>query len=114
MGRKRLHHAGRQQFADPPTYRKHKPAGQAIVTLDRRMRHLGMFGRVESQAKYMDLVNEWIDRGRAAPAASELPDVNGLMVANYHRVETHYRKPSGEPTSELATIRLCLRVVRQL
>jgi hypothetical protein len=39
-----------------PSYRHHKPSGQAVVTLDGRDFHLGRPGSPESRAEYDRLI----------------------------------------------------------
>jgi hypothetical protein len=54
-----------------PTYRRHRPSGQAVVTLydaadGRRDMYLGPFGSPESKAEYERVLAEY----RASPAAA--------------------------------------------
>ena len=42
-----------------PSYRLHKPTGQAVVTLDGRDLYLGRHGSPESRTEYDRLVTEW-------------------------------------------------------
>jgi hypothetical protein len=41
-----------------PSYRLHKPSGQAVVTLDSRDFYLGKYGSPESRAEYDRLISE--------------------------------------------------------
>ena len=50
-----------------PSYRLHKPTGQAVVTLDGRDFYLGKHGTPASRAEYDRLIAEWLANGRAAP-----------------------------------------------
>ncbi len=42
-----------------PSYRLHKPTGQAVVTLSGRDHYLGKFGTPHSHNKYQRLIGEW-------------------------------------------------------
>jgi hypothetical protein len=57
-----------------PSYRLHKPSGQAVVTLKGRDFYLGRHGSPESRAEYDRLVGEWLANGRRLPGS-------GLPVA---------------------------------
>ena len=51
-----------------PSYRLHKPSGQAVVTLDGRDIYLGRYGSPESRAEFDRLLAEWLSNGRRLPA----------------------------------------------
>ena len=40
----------------PPSYRLHKPSGQAVVTLSGKDHYLGLYGSPESTEKYAALI----------------------------------------------------------
>ena len=42
-----------------PSYRKHKPSGRAVVTLDGRDIYLGKHNSAASRAEYNRLIAEW-------------------------------------------------------
>jgi hypothetical protein len=52
-----------------PSYRLHKPSGQARVIIDRKHIYLGRFDSPESHAKYHRLVGEWYN-GKNRDAAA--------------------------------------------
>lgn len=54
----------------PPSYRPHKPMGQAVVTLGGRDHYLGMFGSPKYRQENQPL-SEWLTGGQrqAGPAA---------------------------------------------
>jgi hypothetical protein len=58
-----------------PSYRLHKPTGQAVVTLSGRDFYLGRFGYPEGRAEYDRMIIEWISNGRRLPAS----DVGGRV-----------------------------------
>jgi hypothetical protein len=43
-----------------PSYRHHKPTGQAVVTLNDRNLYLGKWDSKPSKAEYNRLVGEWL------------------------------------------------------
>jgi integrase len=100
-----------------PSYRLHKPTGQAVVTLDGRDFYLGRFGSSESRAEYDRIIVEWISNGRRLPApasgvGSDLT-VNELLLAYLGFADSYYVK-HGRPTTEPASIRLSIRPLRPL
>ena len=54
----------RRSFGSVPGYRKHKPFGNAVVTLYGQNFYLGPHGIKISQAEYDRVVAAWQDRGR--------------------------------------------------
>jgi len=50
-----------------PSYRLHRPSGQAVVTLNGRDFYLGKYGTAASRQTYDRLVAEWLVGGRAVP-----------------------------------------------
>ena len=101
-----------------PSYRLHRPTGQAVVTLSGRDFYLGKHGTPASRAEYDRLVAEWLAAGRQLPRASpgaapaDLA-VAELILAYLRHAETYYRK-DGAPTKEVANIKLALRPLRKL
>jgi hypothetical protein len=77
-----------------PSYRLHKPTGQAVVTLNGRDHYLGRYGTAASRAEYDRLLAEWLEAGRsiippASPVGSDLtvneflePVMNFSIVAD--------------------------------
>ena len=47
-----------------PSYRLHKPSGQAVVTLSGKDHYLGRFGSPESRDAYDRLLAEWLANSR--------------------------------------------------
>ena len=100
-----------------PSYRLHKPTGQAVVSLNGKDFYLGRFGSPGSRAEYDRLIIEWITNGRRLPtpvsgAGSDLT-VNELLLAYLAFADGYYVK-RGEPTTEPACIRQTIRPLRQL
>ena len=115
-----------------PSYRLHKPTGQAVVTLGGKDHYLGRHGTLESREAYDRLTAEWLARGRqlARPrpeAVSPMPPaeprpqneaagptIHDLVLAFWWHAEKHYRRPDGQPTQELENLRAALRPLRRL
>ena len=66
-----------------PSYRLHKPSGQAIVRLNGRMSYLGKHGTDASRQKYDRLIAEWLAQGRMA--AEPTPDGSRIGAADNDR-----------------------------
>ena len=110
-----------------PSYRLHKPSGQARVIIDRKHIYLGRFDSPESHAKYHRLVGEWHDGKKPDTAARNGTEthggdgkltrptatVNELILAFWQHVKQRYVK-NGHPTSEVRSFKVALRPVRQL
>ncbi len=99
-----------------PSYRLHKPTGQAVVTLNGRDRYLGRHGSPESRAEYDRLLSEWLAAGRKSAASavdgSDLT-VNELLLAYLGFADSYYVK-HGRQTTEPASIRVTIRPLRRL
>jgi len=64
-----------------PTYRRHKPTGQAVVTLNGRDHYLGKHGTPASQEKYARLIAEWLDRERISTGAERRGPRGDVTIA---------------------------------
>lgn len=100
-----------------PKYRRHKPSGQAVVTLGGHDHYLGKWQTPESKQEYDRLIAEWFANGRQMPsrggAAAGL-SVNEVSLAYWRHAKAYYRHPDGTPTSEADNIRLALRPLKRL
>ncbi len=98
-----------------PSYRLHKPTGQAVVTINGRDLYLGRHGSAESRAEYDRLLVEWISSRHRAVSSVPQSDVtiNELFVA-YHEHAGRYYVKNGTQTSEVRNIGLALRPAREL
>lgn len=103
-----------------PSYRLHKPTGQAVVRLDGRDFYLGRHGTEESHEAYRRRIAEWLTHGPVSPPSHpDAPDlaasltVNDLILAYWHHAEGYYRSPDGTPSSEPEKIRLALRPLKR-
>ena len=115
-----------------PSYRRHAPSGQAVVTIDGRDHYLGAFNTPASRSAYRRLIAEILanESGSpqqqatpiaapptiqyAAPAASPPPTPTIVhMVAEFWRIADRqgwYMK-NGKPTTTRATLRHILQVL---
>ena len=97
-----------------PKYRKHKPSGQAVVTISGRDFYLGPHNSKASITEYDRLIAEWLAAGRRIPQSDEITlTVNELIVAYWEHCQAHYRK-AGQPTSMIPKIKAALGPVRTL
>lgn len=87
-----------------PSYRLHKPTGQAVVTLDGHDNYLGSYGTPASRALYDHLVAEWLARKPADPC----PTVDEIIIRYMDFARLYYRKGDVE-TAEVANLKLSLR-----
>jgi integrase len=106
-----------------PSYRLHKPTGQAVVRLDGRDIYLGKHGSDESQEKYRRTIAEWLTIGQAkapTPTDSQGPvidqrTVNDLILAFLTRhADPYYRHADGTPTGEAENFKDALRPLMRI
>src|SRR5262249_46843982 len=99
-----------------PSYRLHKPSGQAVVTLNRRDVYLGTHGSPESRAEYDRVVKEWLPAGRQSVPAKDEPEpgptVVEVLAAFWKHAQVHYQDVDGSHSSELKNMRHALRPLR--
>jgi integrase len=94
-----------------PSYKLHKPSGQARVRIDGHSVYLGLYGSPESRERYDDLIAEWFARnGDASRYSLTVDDLSLLFVEH---AKAYYLK-DGEPTSEVSNIRIALRPLIKL
>jgi integrase len=95
-----------------PSYRLHKPSGQAVVTLNGQDHYLGRFETQASRDAYNQLIVTWLSHGRSLPLQQQRATV--VCVAQVCDVflkwaKAEYRNAQGEPSREVANIELALR-----
>ncbi len=99
-----------------PSYRLHKPSGQAIVTLDGRDFYLGTHNTDESRDRYKLIIQEWLVSQKKLPptgptgSRSQTPiniTINEIFLPYWKHVQQYYRK-NGKPTSEVRNIKAAL------
>jgi len=98
-----------------PAYRKHKPSGQAVVTLNGKDHYLGPHRTAASKEAYNRLVQEWLVRGRRLPESNIDLIVNTVILAYWCVMELSVTSSaSGTTPGELYNQRSALRIVREL
>jgi integrase len=107
--------------APVPSYRLHKPSGQAVVTIrtaagERRDVYLGAYNSKESRAEYGRIVAELATAAAPENAIGETPSptVDQVAVAFWVYALGHYKRPDGTPTQEISEYHQSIRVLRKL
>lgn len=106
-----------------PSYRLHKPSGQAVVTIAGKDFYLGPHGSPQSQAEYQRLLAEWLAGGNHQPPLSASPPagltLSEALAAYLRFAGTYYRLAdplTGQlvTTTQFARLRYALGPVREL
>jgi hypothetical protein len=79
-----------------PKYRRHKPLGQAVVTLCGKDCYLGPHGSRASRAEYDRLIGEFLAAGRCLPKPETDLTIAELAI-RYLRFAKGYYRSNGEP-----------------
>ena len=95
-----------------PKYRRHKPTGQAVVTLNGKDHYLGKWKSKASKAEYRRLVAEWLAGGGRLPASSDVT-VNELALSYWRFAKSYYRVEPGKSQGAIERVRLALRPLRE-
>ena len=97
----------------PPKYRKHRPSGQAVVTLDGKDHYCGPHGTKPSKLEYDRLIGEWLANGRRVPITTESKPLTIVQLCSeYWRFCTTYYGKNGEPTDEQAGVKAAIRFIK--
>jgi integrase len=103
-----------------PSYRLHRPSGQAVVTIrtaagERRDVYLGEYDSPESRAEYGRVIAELATGAPVAvPAATAHITVDQLLVAFHKHAEQHYKRSDGKPSAVVAEYTAAGRPLHQL
>lgn len=103
-----------------PSYRLHKPTGQAVIRLNGHDFYLGKHGTEASKEAYHRRIAEWLATGQhrtptpSSTVATVDLSVNELILAFWRHAQQHYRAPDGTPTREVDNLQDALRPVRKL
>jgi integrase len=98
-----------------PTFRLHKPTGQAVVTIDGKDIYLGPHGQPSSREAYNRIVGEWFANGRQIPPPAVAALTVGALAVQYiTHADAYYRKADGTPTTEATAIRQALKPLNRL
>ncbi len=95
-----------------PSYRCHKPSGQAVVTLNGRDIYLGQYGTKQSKAEYQRIVGEWLAAGRILPSDGDLT-VAELCLVYWRWAKGYYQVKPGGSRGSIERVQLALRVLRE-
>lgn len=95
-----------------PSYRRHRPTGQAVVTLSGRDIYLGPHGTKASKAEYDRLIGEWLACGRTLPRSQSDLTIAELCAAYLSWAKTYYRR-DGRPTGQIEVVKLTIRRLRE-
>src|SRR5262249_52138756 len=85
------------------SYRRHKPTGQAVVTLGGRDIYLGNCNSVPSRSEYNRLTAEWLANDGQMLHQEDLTVVE-VAAAFMKHARGYYRGPDGRPTTEVAKL----------
>lgn len=100
-----------------PSYRLHKPSGQARVIIQGRHFYLGPYGSAESREKYARLIAEHFSGQTADPfqAPDGLPDpsIDELLLRYLEFAKSYYVK-DGKHTKELTCMKEAMGHIRAL
>ena len=99
-----------------PSYRLHKPSGQAVVTIRGKDCYLGQYGSGPSRAEYDRLIAEYLANQSTGHATRKDPadlTIAELCSKYVEHAERYYRKRD-QPTSEIHTIRKTVKTLRSL
>jgi integrase len=99
-----------------PSYRLHKPSGQAVVTIAGRDRYLGKYDTPESRSEYHRLIAEWhTNSRRLAPRTPGVVEVTiNQVMREYLAFADGYYTKDGQPTKEPEDIGCALRPLMEL
>lgn len=90
-----------------PSYRLHKPSGQAVVTLNGRDHYLGVHGTEESNTRYRRIVAEYLEHDGELPAGFDLGSYTvGRLCEEYTaHARREYRGPDGKETGTVENVK---------
>ena len=95
-----------------PSYRRHKPTGQAVVTINGRDLYLGKWNTSASKDEYDRLIAEFLANGRQL--RSEIQSTVVEVINAYRKFAEQYYRKNGDVTREYGCIKEALKIVRQL
>lgn len=98
-----------------PTYRHHRPSGQAVVTLDGQDHYLGKWSSKASRREYEKLIGEWLANGRRLPTEGDKADLRICeLLAAYLNFAKGYYIDNGEPGKEYVCMRAAAKPLGEL
>lgn len=91
-----------------PSLRLHKPSGLAVVTLCGQDHYLGQHKTPESQARYDELIQTWLQNGRTLKSWQPQGETLESLYEAYLKFVQSYYVKRGRPTSEQVQIRAAI------
>jgi integrase len=93
-----------------PSYRHHRPSGQAVVTLDGRDFYLGKWNTKPSLSEYERLTGQWLANGRRLPDDGDKADLRICeLLRDYLAYAAGYYVEDGRPGKEY----VCMKAAAQ-
>jgi len=101
-----------------PSYRLHKPTGQAVVTLNGRDYYLGKHDTPESHQRYHTLIAEWIaaDHQMRPKQSQDSPtiSVTRLVECYWAFAQGYYADPEGRATAQQERVRRSIEFLTEM
>ncbi len=86
-----------------PKYRRHKPTGQAVVTLSGRDLYLGKYGSAPSKQAYQRVTAEWLQAGGNLPTQRDDITVVEVVAAYMRFAQSYYHTTDTNRTTTTPT-----------
>ena len=99
-----------------PSYRFHKPSGQAVVRLNDRDFYLGPWQTEKSRAEYERIIGERLASNRRVPSATQDDKANltvGELLSAFLEYAKVYYQRDGKVTREVEHPKLAMRLVAE-
>lgn len=105
--------------SEVPTYRHHKPSGQAVCTVNlsngqRKDLYLGVWESVQSKAAYTRVVATVAANRGIYPTRDSDVSINEALVRYIHHVDSYYRDPDGKPSRSVKNIKAAVSYLTRL
>jgi integrase len=101
-----------------PSYRLHKPSGQARVIINGRHHYLGVYGSGESKSKYARLISEQAapDNTNTQYGSEQFSDltIDELLIQYLDFAKEYYVLQDGRSSRELTSMKEAMRHIREL
>jgi len=89
-----------------PSYRYHRPSGQAVVTIGGKDIYLGEWNTEASRTEYDRIIGEWLANGRCLPSQDDKADLRVCeLVASYLKFAKTYYRDGDKPGKEYVCMR---------
>ncbi len=94
-----------------PSYRRHKPSGQVVVSIGGKDFYLGPYRSRRSKDEYDRLIHEWLAGGRNLPRSEASVSVVELVLAYWNHAQEYYHRPDSN-TGEVYAVKSAGRLLR--